>query len=332
VAAGKVSHDDPPLAELLERWMEHIAELGRADTTLYHYRQYIDREIDPVLGAIRLSRLKALDIDRLYTKLRKRGLAPATIRQIHAILRASLNQAERWGLVQRNVAKLASAPSQPQPQREQHPPSVDEVVALMVAAKRVDPLFGLYIRGMVATGARRAEVGGLRWTDVDFDLGALTVERSYTLVLGTRRGLRPDPRSSRGGAGPVGWVRTGRPSRLVPSEALHGMLFETPWARVRLVVALHCPPGATAWPRSPAGRSAARRGAPAPPAMASTGVVVAEAAGPTCARRGPSSLRRRVAVRVDGRVGVHLEGRRTATTWGYVAVEFSELARSWSAR
>ena len=65
--------------------MEHITGRGRAETTLYHYRQYIDREISPVLGAIRLSKLKALDIDRLYTKLRKRGLAPATIRQVHAI-------------------------------------------------------------------------------------------------------------------------------------------------------------------------------------------------------------------------------------------------------
>lgn len=32
---------------------------------LYHYRQSIDREIVPVLGATTLSRLKALDIDRL---------------------------------------------------------------------------------------------------------------------------------------------------------------------------------------------------------------------------------------------------------------------------
>ena len=111
VAAGKVSLDDMTFAELLERWMEHIAGLGRADTTLYHYRQYIEREIAPVLGPIRLSKLKTLDIDRLYTKLRKRGLAPATIRQVHAIPRASLNQSERWGLVQRNVAKLASAAS-----------------------------------------------------------------------------------------------------------------------------------------------------------------------------------------------------------------------------
>ena len=219
VAAGRVSDDDPPLADLLERWMEHIAGIGRVDSTMYHYRQYIDREIVPVLGAIRLSKLKALDIDRLYTKLHKRGLAPATVRQIHAILRASLNQAERWGLVQRNVAKLASAPSQPQ--REQHPPSVEEVVALMAAAKRIDPLFGLYIRVMVATGARRAEVCGLRWSDVDFDDGVLPVERSYSVVPGARgtdrrRRALPDGSSSTrppsrispgGGSAPESWRR-----------------------------------------------------------------------------------------------------------------------------
>ena len=188
VAAGKVAFDDMTLSELLERWMEHITGLGRAETTLYHYQQYIDREIAPVLGAIRLSKLKALDIDRLYTKLRKRGLAPATIRQVHAILRASLNQAERWGLVQRNVAKLASAPSQPQ--REQHPPDVADVLALLAAARDVDAMFGLYVRVMVATGTRRAEVCGLRWSDVDMATGTLTVERSYTLVPGVR-GDRP---------------------------------------------------------------------------------------------------------------------------------------------
>ena len=195
VAAGNVSFDDPTLSSLLERWMEHITSLGRADTTLYHYRQYIDREIVPVLGSIRLSRLKALDIDRLYGSLRKRGLAPATIRQVHAILRASLNQAERWGLVQRNVAKLATAPSQPQ--REQHPPTVAQVRTLIDAAADVDPLFGLYVRVMVATGARRAELCGLRWSDVDFEAGTLRVPRSYTVVPGVRGDRPTKTRSTR---------------------------------------------------------------------------------------------------------------------------------------
>ena len=67
----------------------------------------------------------------------------------------------------------------------------------MAAARRVDPLFGLYIRVMVATGARRAEVCGLRWSDVDFDDGLLTVERSYSVVPGARGDRPTKTRSAR---------------------------------------------------------------------------------------------------------------------------------------
>ena len=47
VAAGRVSADRTTLAELLDRWLEHLAGLGRAETTLYHYRKYVEREIKP---------------------------------------------------------------------------------------------------------------------------------------------------------------------------------------------------------------------------------------------------------------------------------------------
>lgn len=134
------------------------------------------------MGSIKLSKLTALDIDRYYAKLRKRGLAPATIRQIHAILRASLNQAERWGLVYRNVARLASAPSQPQ--REQQPPDAETVTSLMEAAYNVSPLFGLFVSLTAASGGRRSEVIGLRWSDLDVAL--LTIERNYMVLPGMR--------------------------------------------------------------------------------------------------------------------------------------------------
>ena len=44
VAKGQIGADDPTFAVLLERWMDHLAGLGRADTTLYNYRKYIDRD------------------------------------------------------------------------------------------------------------------------------------------------------------------------------------------------------------------------------------------------------------------------------------------------
>ncbi len=39
VAQGLVSAEDITLADLLDRWIEHIDGLGRSPMTLYHYRQ-----------------------------------------------------------------------------------------------------------------------------------------------------------------------------------------------------------------------------------------------------------------------------------------------------
>ena len=182
VASGLVGLEDPLMAELLDRWLAHLEDLGRSPSTLYGYRKYVYRELVPAIGAVRLSKLTAGHLDRLYSSLRRRGLAPATVRQIHAIVRAALHQAVRWGLTGRNVASLASAPSQPQ--REQHPPTAQEVRALIEAAEKLDPMFGLYVRVVAATGMRRAEACGLRWSDVDLDDGKLVVQRSHIALPG----------------------------------------------------------------------------------------------------------------------------------------------------
>ena len=183
VASGLVGLEDPSVSELLGRWLDHVKALGRSPSTLYNYRNCIARELVPVIGTIRLSKLTAGHLDRLYSSLRERGLAPATIRQVHAIIRAALHQAVRWGLIARNVASLASAP--PLPQREQHPPTADEVLALIRAAEDLDSMFGLYVRLLAATGMRRGEACGLRWTDIDLDSGRVIVQRSHLALPGS---------------------------------------------------------------------------------------------------------------------------------------------------
>jgi integrase len=183
VASGLVGSEDPTVEELLERWLAHLEDLGRSPSTLYGYRRYVNRELVPVIGSLRLSKLTAGHLDRLYSALRRRGLAPATIRQIHAVIRAALHQAVRWGLVSRNVASLASAPSQPQ--REQQPPTAEEVLELIDAAESVEPMLGLFARVVAATGMRRGEACGLRWSDVDLSAGRLVVQRSHVALPGS---------------------------------------------------------------------------------------------------------------------------------------------------
>jgi integrase len=68
------------------------------------------------LGNIALQELNAAHLNRLYADLlraglvREGGLSPTTVRRIHSMLRKALNDAARWGRVQRNVVMLADPP------------------------------------------------------------------------------------------------------------------------------------------------------------------------------------------------------------------------------
>ncbi len=62
---------------------------------------------------------------------------------------------------------------------------------LLVAATANDPRFGLYVRVVVATGARRAEACGIKGSDVDLDAGNVAISRSYMVLPNGVRGDRP---------------------------------------------------------------------------------------------------------------------------------------------
>ncbi|MFL6184118.1 MAG: site-specific integrase, partial [Actinomycetes bacterium] len=131
VNEGRRPVTDATVAQLLERWLE-MADL--AWSTRVTYRGYIERTILPTLGQLPLRRLDTATLDRFYTTLRTRGgtggrpMAPATVRQVHAILRRALDQAARWGWIPANPAALAS------PSRlgsaEIRPPTPEEVSRL----------------------------------------------------------------------------------------------------------------------------------------------------------------------------------------------------------
>ncbi|MSV91181.1 MAG: hypothetical protein F2754_10800 [Actinobacteria bacterium] len=83
------------VGELLERWFEH-PQADFSPKTVLETRGYIDRNLLPGLGAVRLSKLRTDDLDRYYAALRARGgasgtpLAPGTIRRIHGIVVAAV--------------------------------------------------------------------------------------------------------------------------------------------------------------------------------------------------------------------------------------------------
>lgn len=179
------------LGEYLHDWLESLPARGLRPKTLETYRSMMGHHVIPYLGAIRLQNLTALDLDRLYARLlaeggvlcKGSGLSARTVRIAHVILRKALHDAERKGLVQRNVADLASPPSN----KAAKPPEAEvwttEQLRQFLAGIEDHLLYPLfYVAGY--TGMRRGELCGLRWRDVDFESGRLSVRQQAQIVGG----------------------------------------------------------------------------------------------------------------------------------------------------
>jgi integrase len=190
VTGGAHAALDATVADLVLRWFE-LAKPELSPSTIRGYERNINNHILPTLGRVKVSRLKAAEIDHFYAVLRARGgvdgrpLSPASVRQVHAILRRALQQGVKWEWISSNPATMASTPKV-RPFRVD-PPSPEAVMRLINEAAKDDPNFACYLTVAATTGARRGELCGLRWGAIDFDNQTLTI--ACAVVEGTRSKL-----------------------------------------------------------------------------------------------------------------------------------------------
>jgi integrase len=176
VSAGKIRSGTETIDALLDQWLEHCESIGRSPTTLRKYHWIADNIVRPELGTVRLSKLTARHLDRLYAKLTAKPNKPTTVRRVHAVISAALHQAERWGLVDENVARRSQPP--PVHAAQVKAPSPEEVRTIIQAAERLEPALAVLLLLAALTGARRGELCALRWNDLDWDDAVLTIARS----------------------------------------------------------------------------------------------------------------------------------------------------------
>jgi integrase len=182
---GTIARTRTTVGELLDAWLE----LARADFSPKTVREtsgMIERYLRPALGDVPLNKLTAATLDRYYRTMLDGGghdgrpLSPGTIRRVHGILRRALTQGVRWGWIGVNPATSASPPRVPAPTI--NPPTPTELAKLQASIESDDPEFATFVRLAAITGARRSEVLGLRWPDVDLEGSVLTISRG--LVVG----------------------------------------------------------------------------------------------------------------------------------------------------
>lgn len=165
-----------------EEWLAHLARIGRADGTLDSYRQTA-RRLFPAFGDRTLTAITAYQLDQYYATC---GLAARTVRRHHATISSFYAQAIKWGWATTNPAQGATPPAEPRGVKPV--PTPDQIRRLLdIAAGNQELLITVTLAGLL--GARRGELAGLRWEDVDWHAATVTITRQRKKAKGGERTL-----------------------------------------------------------------------------------------------------------------------------------------------
>jgi integrase len=161
----------------VEQWLtvylETVAPRRCDPTTIYDYRSKMRNWVYPVVGGVRVDRLRPDQLDEVYLRMARAGKADSSTLKVHRILTRALEIAFRRGLVPRNVAKLIDSPTVKRV--EILPLSEAEAVAVLdkaIASRRRNT--ARWSVGL-ALGLRQGEALGLRWPYVDLERGEIRV-------------------------------------------------------------------------------------------------------------------------------------------------------------
>ena len=168
------------LGEFLDRWLETAAKPKLRDKSYESYKSLLLRYIRPVLGERILSAITPLDVQSAYQKMIDRGLSARTVRYTHSVLRSAIRQAIRWRLLAQDPTEGAQLPRLRR--REMRVLGAEQSRAFLSAALKTDcgPAFAVAL----TTGMRPSEYLALKWQDIDWVRGTVSVVRTLEKVSG----------------------------------------------------------------------------------------------------------------------------------------------------
>jgi integrase len=156
----------------------------RSPRTVRHYDDQLKLHVLPVLGHLLAADLRVADLRRLLDVLAAKKLSPSTRTGLLSILSALMRYALKQGIVERNVVRDLDKDDRPGAGRVTEPRylSATEVTHLL---DKMGDTFRPAAAVCTYAGLRLSEALGLRWADIDFKAGTITV--SAQLGLGGER-------------------------------------------------------------------------------------------------------------------------------------------------
>lgn len=176
--------------QFLRSWLEDSVKPSVRPNTYENYGYAIRGHIIPALGPIPLARLSPQHVQHFLKTEQEKGLT-RMVTLCYAVLRKSLAQAVRWGLIPRNPAELVDRPKVAK--KEMLVLTPEQVNTLLEAAQG-HRLYALFLLAVTA-GLREGELLGLKWADIDLEAGALMVRRQLQWLNG--QAVFSEPKSAK---------------------------------------------------------------------------------------------------------------------------------------
>jgi integrase len=181
------------VGEFLDQWLEQVVRPNVRPWTLAGYEVHVRLHLKPLIGKIPLERLTPMHVQQLINRKIADGMKPKSVRYIRGTLRAALNHGMRWGLVSRNVAALVSNPRVEQYEINPLTPIEARTFLQSLEGNRLKALYSVAL----TMGLRQGEALGLRWQDIDLELGYLRVSKQLQRIDGRLQLVEPKTNRSR---------------------------------------------------------------------------------------------------------------------------------------
>ncbi len=178
------------LGEWMDKWLDEYMIFKIKENTLDGYRAIVEHQIKRFLGDKQLAYLTTADIQKFYNKIKKEGrvkphpllgyaLSDSVVRKIHMTLHEALDAAVKERFIVRNPTNGTTIPKKSYGEKQV---LGDSQLDRFMEAIRKEPYWYDFFYVEIMTGLRRGEICGLKWTDIDFTAGTMSVRRSVGRV------------------------------------------------------------------------------------------------------------------------------------------------------
>ncbi|MHB8438236.1 MAG: tyrosine-type recombinase/integrase [Acidimicrobiales bacterium] len=145
------------------------------------------------IGKKRIATLSTFEVESFYRQLKDNGVGKHTVRLVKVVVSRACRLASKWSVgTLPNPAAEAELPrwkgaARPKPRA----PTREEAGRMLVHAERQDIRLAVFLRLVAATGARRGEVCGVRWSDLDWENSVVRIDENVVAAAGGARTKEP---------------------------------------------------------------------------------------------------------------------------------------------